>query len=356
MQITKPTLLVDKAICQANISRMAKKCATSGASMRPHFKTHHSAEVGDWFRDFGVTTCTASSVTMAEYFVDHGWDDVTIAFPYNPLESEDISKIAANAAINILIESEESWQLAAERITNPVGYFVKVDVGTHRTGLNPANISLIEKLVTSKSSNLQFKGFLGHAGHTYGSRDESHVHEIFSHSAGILKKLKAEYGGIISYGDTPSCSMLDDFSGIDEIRAGNFVFYDWMQKKIGSCSLADISVCLANPVVAVHKDRNEVVLFGGGVHLSKESILENGEKCFGKAVHLTKDGWSTQIIGNVKKLSQEHGIVQMASQDIANIKVGDLIGVIPVHSCLAADLQGHYYSTDGHKIEKILKQ
>lgn len=356
MQITKPTLLVDKEICLANVSRMSKKCAASGSSLRPHFKTHHSAEIGNWFRNFGVTTCTVSSVSMAEYFVKHGWDDVTIAFPYNPLESHDISNLATKATVNILIESEESLQFAIDRITNPVGFFIKVDVGTHRTGLDPENSTLIQKLVNSKSSNLQFKGFLGHAGHTYGTRGVDHVQEIFSQSTGILKKLQSDHGGKISYGDTPSCSVLEDFSGIDEIRAGNFVFYDWMQKEIGSCSLADISVCLASPVVAVHKDRNEVVLFGGGIHLSKESILADGEKCFGKAVHLNSEGWEQQVVGNVKKLSQEHGVVQMSSEDIAHIKVGDLIGVIPVHSCLAADLQGHYYSTDGKKIEKILKE
>ena len=356
MQITKPTLLVNKAICLANISRMAEKCAASNTSLRPHFKTHHSAEIGNWFRDFGVTTCTVSSVSMAEYFVKHGWDDVTIAFPYNPLESDDISALADKATVNIMIESEESLQFAIDRITCPVGYFIKVDVGTHRTGLDSENSSLIQKLLNSKSSNLQFKGFLGHAGHTYGASGIDQVREIFSESTGILKKLKTTYGGQISYGDTPSCSLLDDFSGIDEIRAGNFVFYDWMQKEIGSCSLEDISVCLASPVVAIHKDRNEIVLFGGGVHLSKESILENELKCFGKVVHLTADGWEQQVIGNVKKLSQEHGLVQMSTENIADIKVGDLIGVIPVHSCLAADLQGHYYCTDGTKIEKILKE
>lgn len=356
MQITKPTLLVDKEICRANISRMSKKCSASGSVLRPHFKTHHSAEIGSWFREFGVSSCTASSVSMAEYFVDNGWNDVTIAFPFNPLESEDISRIASKATINILVESEESMRLATERIKNPVGYFIKVDVGTHRTGLNPKDHALIEKLVIAESSNLQFKGFLGHAGHTYSCKGLTDVHNIFSSATDILKKLKATYGGIISYGDTPSCSMLDDFSGLDEIRAGNFVFYDWMQKEIGSCTLENISVCLASPVVAVHKDRNEVVLFGGGVHLSKEAMLEGDQKCFGKAVPLTKNGWDPTVIGHVKKLSQEHGVVKMSDKDIAQIKVGDLIGVVPVHSCLAADLQGHYYATDGNKIEKILKE
>ncbi len=335
-----------------NILRMAEKAKVSNAYLRPHFKTHHSAEIGDWFRQYGVSKCTASSVDMAKYFADAGWNDITIAFPYNPLESEVISEIAQSANLNILIESEESQRLANELVTDPVGFFIKIDIGTHRTGIDPSNLELIESLVSESTDKVTFKGFIGHAGHTYYTPD---IQKIFEDSMKTLQELKNKFGGIISYGDSPSCSMLDDLSGVDEIRAGNFVFYDWMQVGIGSCKIEDIGVCLASPVVAPHPERNEVVVYGGGVHLSKEAVDENGKKCFGKAVRLSDNGWEHEVIGNVKKISQEHGIVEMDSETISNLKVGDLIGILPTHSCLAADLQGHYYSTEGEKIQKIIK-
>ena len=354
MKITKPTLLVDKEKCLANIREMAAKAEVANAHLRPHFKTHHSAEIGEWFREFGVKKCTASSVEMAKYFGDAGWDDITIAFPYNPLESEEISGIAKTCKVNVLIESQLSLDLANERIENPVGYFLKIDLGTHRTGIDPSNTELIENLVNGSSEKVKFMGFLGHAGHTYSSTYEQ-TQQIFHDSLDLLKGLKSRYGGIISYGDTPSCSMVADLTGIDEIRAGNFVFFDWMQVGIGSCAITDISVCLASPVVAIHEDRSEIVVFGGGVHLSKESVDEEGKKCFGKAVRLKENGWETEVIGNVRKLSQEHGVIEMPNSELDKLAVGDLLGILPVHSCLAADLQGHYYSTGGSKIRKILK-
>ncbi|MEP1096179.1 MAG: alanine racemase [Cyclobacteriaceae bacterium] len=354
MKITRPTLLVDKKKCLENISRMAIKAKAANAQLRPHFKTHHSGEIGEWFREFDVSKCTVSSVTMAQYFATAGWNDITIAFPYNPLESEDISEIAGTTSLNILIESEESLCLANDLIQNPVGYFLKIDIGTHRTGIDPEALALIESLVQSSTDKVKFQGFLGHAGHTYYS-PKAEIPSIFTDSLLILNKLKSQFGGIISYGDTPSCSMVNDFSGIDEIRAGNFVFYDWMQKEIGSCKVEDISVCLASPVVAIHKEREEVVVFGGGVHLSKEGLEENGQKSFGKVVRLSTNGWESQVIGNVRKISQEHGIVQIPTAEISELKLGDLLGILPVHSCMTADLQGHYYSTDGEKILKIIK-
>ena len=355
MEISKPTLIVDKEKCLRNIERMLKKARASNATLRPHFKTHHSATIANLYREQGVDRCTVSSVSMANYFSQHGWEDITIAFPYNPLESDLISEIAKNSKLNILIESEESLLTANERIQSHVGFFIKIDAGTHRTGIDHRNTELIQKLVNGSNDKIQFSGFLAHAGHTYGAHDKENVQWIFEGARKILVDLKKLFGGILSYGDTPSCSMLDDFSDFDELRPGNFVFYDWMQHEIGSCSIEDISVCMACPVVALHPEREEVVIYGGAVHLSKDYVPHGKMKSFGQCVRLKANGWETEVFGNLERISQEHGIIKMKKENLAHVKVGDLIGVIPVHSCLTADLQGHYRSTDGERIDKIIK-
>lgn len=360
MDIKTPTLLVDKEKVIRNIERMAEKAKNSNALLRPHFKTHFSAEIGSWFTSNGINQCTVSSVSMARYFAKNGWNDITIAFPYNPLEAEEVSILSSKIKLNILIESEESLEHALKNIKGDVGYFVKIDVGTHRTGIDPRNESLLKKFVDASTEKMQYKGLLAHAGHTYGCKDFESIQWIFDGSVKVLTELKKKFGGIISYGDTPSCSLMNDLSFCDEMRPGNFVFYDWMQYQIGSCSLEEIAVCLACPVVAVHKDRNEVVVYGGAVHLSKEMLLEKDVRgkdkhCFGKLVKLTENGWNTEILGNVERLSQEHGIIKLSPDEIARVKVGDMIGLIPVHSCLTADLQGHYLSTTGERIEKMTK-
>ena len=64
---------------------------------RPHFKTHNSAFIGNWFRKLGIHSITVSSVSMAKFFSAYGWRDITIAFPVNPLE---IGAISANWPMN----------------------------------------------------------------------------------------------------------------------------------------------------------------------------------------------------------------------------------------------------------------
>ncbi|GAB4233435.1 MAG: D-TA family PLP-dependent enzyme [Ekhidna sp.] len=355
MEINTPTLLIDKEKCLLNIQAMADKAKAANAELRPHFKTPYSAEIASWFRGFGVTACTVSSVSMARYFAENGWDDITIAFPYNPLEHKAINELASKVKINILIESFESLNHAKAEIKNPVGYFIKIDVGTHRTGIDPRNEDLIKTLVQGESEKTPFKGFLAHAGHTYGAKDATNIKWIFDGAEKVLTSLKEKFGGIISYGDTPSCSVIDDLSAFDELRPGNFVFYDWMQHEIGSCKFDAIAVCMACPVVAIHPERNEVVLYGGAVHFSKDFVLNRSKPSYGKVVALTESGWGNVILGDMDRLSQEHGIARLNEKAIQQVKIGDLIGVIPVHSCLTADLQGHYRLTTGEKVEKIIK-
>jgi D-serine deaminase-like pyridoxal phosphate-dependent protein len=88
----------------------------------------------------------------------------------------------------------------------------------------------------------------------------------------------------------------------------------------------------------MHEARNEAVLYGGAVHLSKEYYLaKNGQKSYGLAVRFNGRTWeSGKPIGHVTSLSQEHGILKF--DGVTDLKPGDLVAVLPVHSCLAADL------------------
>ncbi len=97
---------------------------------------------------------------------------------------------------------------------------------------------------------------------------------------------------LFSIGDTPCCSVADDFSNVDEIRPGNYVFYNLKMHQIGACTTEEIAVAVACPVVGKYPEREEVVIYGGAVHFSKDFLLnKKGGKFFGYLTHFDGNGW-----------------------------------------------------------------
>jgi len=348
-----------------NIGKMARKAQNSGVRFRPHFKTHQSAEVGEWFREFGVVSITVSSVDMATYSSKNGWKDITIAFPVNICEIERINELASKISLNLLVDSHETTLFVIDNLKYKSRAWIDIDVGYKRTGVSWEEPDKVARLAAEieGSKNLSFAGVLTHAGHSYSAKSTKEVGQVYFDTLNRMKfvqnRLEAKGFSNVetSVGDTPTCSITENFDGLDEIRPGNFVFYDVMQLKLGSCSEEDIAVSLACPVVAKCKERNEIVIHGGAVHLSKEFILdEKGRENFGYVSVPQENGWGP-ILQNayVSSLSQEHGIVKAVNDLFDKIQIGDMLMIIPVHSCLTADLMREYVTTEGKLLQMMPK-
>jgi len=357
MKITKPTLLLDLDKCKNNIQKMFVKAENNNLIFRPHFKTHQSIEIGKIFQKLGIEKITVSSVDMAKYFVDAGWYDITIAFPFNPLEIAEIEKLTDRINLNILISSLESAEKLLRYTKKQFNYFIEIDTGYHRSGILSDDEKQIEKTISVLNNHHNFKGFLTHSGQTYQADSKEKILAIHQETLFKMKTLKNKFINkfpeiITSIGDTPSCTLAENFNDIDEIRPGNFVFYDLMQHNLGICSFDDIAVCVACPVIDINPDRNQIVIYGGGVHLSKEFILQNGDKNFGEVVKLTEPGWQRSAKpSHLISLSQDHGIIQADDELMKKISIGDVIGIIPIHSCMTANLLGFYKTCDNRILD-----
>lgn len=362
--VERPTIILDRQKTHRNIERMAAKARTNRVHLRPHFKTHQSAEIGEWFREYGVNAITVSSVDMALGFAEAGWKDITIAFPVNLRQMNDINRLAERVKLGLLIESAETAKQLDKQLSTNVAVWLKIDAGYGRTGIHWQNAAAITAAANAVAGarNLHLTGILTHSGNTYGERSVSDVQQIFDAASDRLRQVQAllfneGYSVAISVGDTPGCTLAEDFEGIDEIRPGNFVFYDLMQWHIGACKLEDIAVAVACPVVALHPQRGHIIVYGGAVHFSKDVFVEaNGGLYFGQVVMLNEDGWTPLSEDvHVVSLSQEHGIIQAGEDLFEKIKVGDILGVLPIHSCLTADLLRRYLTLEGEWIDCIPK-
>ena len=359
MKITIPTLLVDKKKIFENIKFMSDKAKRHNLIFRPHLKTPQAIKAAQWYREFRIDKVTVSSLRMAEYFAADGWNDITVAFPVNVLEFDRINMLANKITLNILITNKDSVTILNKNLDHKVNFFIKIDTGTHRTGIEIKNKYQIDEILNAskKKGKLIFKGFLAHSGHTYKAKSVEAVKQIHEESLTILSELKNIYKKdypdiIISVGDTPSCSLMENFAGADEIRPGNFIFYDLQQWKNGSCTMDKIAVAMACPVVSKNEGRKEVLIYGGGIHFSKDSFqLEDGTVSFGYTANLTENGWQIPDKKSyVSSLSQEHGIIKASDEFFRNTNVGDVISILPAHSCMTVNCMGRYYTLEGEEI------
>jgi D-serine deaminase-like pyridoxal phosphate-dependent protein len=362
-EITKPSLVVDEIRVKRNVERIAMKAKKSSVRFRPHFKTHQSAIIGEWFKELGISTITVSSLDMAEYFASHSWNDIIVAVPTNIKQIEIINSLARSLTLNLLVESTDTATFLKKSVQYPINIWIEIDVGYGRSGIRWQNKELIKEIaqIITQADKLLLQGILTHAGQTYQTTSVAEIEQI--HHDSILQMndvqnylLSKGFPDIeISIGDTPTCSIRSEFSGVDEIRPGNIVFYDLQQVRLGACDEKDIAITVACPVIGKYPHRSELVIYGGAIHLSKEFLLrEDGSRTFGKIVLPTNNGWGKPVSNAyVSGISQEHGIIKADKDFINKIKIGDILMILPIHSCLTANLYKNYHSIDGRIIENI---
>ena len=359
--ISQPTLLLNSEIARRNLQQMAQKISAAGVSFRPHFKTHQSTQIGEWFREYGVKAITVSSVEMAEYFAAAGWTDILIAFSLNLRQLERIRLLAGQVHLGVLVEDLAAVQALQTIAPAAVDVWIKIDVGAHRTGLDWQEVEPVRELAEEirKRQYLHFRGLLTHSGNTYHCASTGEVVQAFRAGVERLNDLRSALEGDlgpmqVSVGDTPGCSLCGDFNGIDELRPGNFIFYDAQQAAIGSCTPAQIAVAVACPVVALHPQRNEAAVYGGAIHLSKDWLETLAGMSFGLVALQEGSHWSQPVAGAwVRSLSQEHGVIHFDRGIPAGLKMGDLLFVLPAHSCLTVQALKNYLSLQGEVIHTM---
>lgn len=345
--ITSATVLIDSYRAKRNIERMQRKAQAAGVRLRPHFKTHQSVEIGRWFRDAGTQHIAVSSLQMAQQFERAGWRDIMLAIPLNPRELAGLNRLAGDCHLTVTIEHEDALQ-TLQQLNHDVDVVIEVDAGYGRTGIDWQQGQRIATLANAALQLPQVArvGLMLHAGNSYQACGDAAIAAVHHQSLQRLASLRehmlepAASQLFVSAGDTPTCSRMQEFPGVDEIRPGNYVFYDLQQQHIGACDWDDIALTLACPVIARYPERGEVVVHAGAVHLSKDFLHAptrfTGKPCYGQVMQMSSDGWHGSPVADafVHALSQEHGKVRMPPELLNKTQLGDLLLIAPAHACL----------------------
>jgi len=357
-----PSLVLDLAKVKRNAAEMSQRVRQFGADLRPHIKTHKCIEVARIQTAGHSGAVTVSTLAEARAFAAHGFSEITYAVPIEPGKFSQAIEISRDCELSLLtddVDVPDQLNDAAKQANVHLNLFLKVDCGYHRCGVEPTTQEAIEiPRRISNASNLRFAGILTHAGHSYNCQTKPDVLALARHERDVMadfgKALRKEVGEvpIVSIGSTPTITSVDHLNGIDEVRPGNYIFFDAFQATLGSCSFDDCALTVLASVVHRAKGegaRRKVIIDAGAIALSKDRgpVSLNPECGYGRVLDL--NGKDLNL--TVSEMSQEHGVVMVTDENTFDrLRVGSRVRVLANHSCLTAAQHSHYNVLEGENI------
>ncbi|UCG87116.1 MAG: alanine racemase, partial [Gemmatimonadota bacterium] len=177
-QLRTPALLLDLDKLKQNLAAMAARARALGVALRPHIKSHKCIEIGRLQQSLGATGITVATLAEAKVFADHGFDDITWAFPVVWNRISEAMGLASRSTLRVVIDSPEALTRLRD-CGHPFHVWLKVDSGYHRAGVDPhGDVGLQLARDLHESANLTFDGILTHSGHSYRARGREMLRHI----------------------------------------------------------------------------------------------------------------------------------------------------------------------------------
>lgn len=331
-----PYLRVDIARLRANIEATAARAAAAGVALRPHAKTHKSPDIARLQLEAGAIGLTVATIGEAEVFVEHGVEDVFVAYPL--WLSDDAARrlrdLAGRADLAIGVDSVAAAQHAGAALEGTgIAVLVEVDSGQHRSGAMPADAGVVA--AAAAEAGLPVRGVFTFPGHGYSP--ELMVSAADDEAAALTTAVVAfrEAGlepDVVSGGSTPTLTHTHT-GALTEIRPGVYLFGDAQQWELGAMAPGSIALTCRATVVS---------------HAGGRLVLDSGSKVLGadRAPYATGGGrLLDHPDARVLQLSEHHAVVDLAGAALPPL--GSQVDVVPNHVCAAVNLADTLWADDG---------
>jgi D-serine deaminase-like pyridoxal phosphate-dependent protein len=246
-ELATPALVVDLPSFERNVAAMQEHCNRAGLKLRPHAKTHKCAEVARRQLKAGAVGQCVAKLGEAEALAKAGIDGLLVTSPVVTRQAFDrVAKLNARLGDFMVVADSavcvEGYAQAARASGKRLKVLVDVDIGLHRTGIQPGEpaLALVQKVVADPE--LHFMGLQGYAGQL------QHVpvfEERKTQSLAAMKTLgdtrdRVVAAGIpcpiVSGGGTGTFNIDPEARVLTELQAGSYVFMD---KQYGEVRIAN---------------------------------------------------------------------------------------------------------------------
>lgn len=351
-----PALLLDRQRMDRNIARMRAHLSTLGVQMRPHVKTNKCLEVARRLFDEGRGPITVSTLREARFFLEHGFTDLFYGVAIAPNKfSQAAELVRMGASLTLILDCLETARLLADHALTHAQKFdvlLEIDCDGHRSGLAPGSPLIVEIARELRRGGIEVKGVMTHAGNSYNSKSIAEIEACAcqEREAVLLAVGRLREAGfaapVVSVGSTPTALFAKDLTGVTEVRAGVFVFFDLVMAGLGVCQLSDIALSVLTTVIGHQPEKGWTIVDAGWMALSRDRGTASQAVDQGYGVVCDIHGVPLQDM-IVVAANQEHGIV--AARDgcagVAPFPVGTQLRILPNHACATAAQHGGYHLT-----------
>lgn len=357
--VATPALILDVSKVDRNIARLRAHLAKLNTGFRPHVKTSKSVEVGRRLFPEGTGPITVSTLAEAEYFADGGFADITYAVGLSLNRIDRARKLVARGVrLSVLIDTLEQAHALAAVATDggpmpPV--LIEIDCDGHRGGVLPGDPALVAIADVLRDGGLELAGVLTHAGESYNARGGAGLPEAAEgeRAAAVAAAEALRAAGytspVVSVGSTPTAHFAQDLSGVTEVRAGVFSFFDLVMHGIGVCSVDDIAASVLLTVIGHRPEKGWILTDGGWMALSRDRGTQRHpvDQGYGLVCDIDGNPFGDVI---VEDASQEHGIIKVrpgSGGSLPDLPIGSRVRVLPNHACATCAQHESYNVVDG---------
>ncbi|MFI0808972.1 alanine racemase [Streptomyces echinatus] len=355
-----PFAVVDAHRTRRNIARLRDRADRLKVALRPHVKTAKSPDAAALLHDGSPGPVTVSTLAEAEAFADAGHRDITYAVGIEPRKlPRAIALSRRGVTLRVLLDSTEqaAFVAAAARESGTVlPALIEIDCDGHRGGLRPdaPGLTGIGRVLHEAGC---LDGVLTHAGESYFRHTAEEQREAARNErdAAVAAAVRLRAAGLpvatVSVGSTPTAHAADDLTGVTELRAGNYVFFDLVMAGLGVCDLDYLALSVVVTVIGHRPEYGWIVADGGWMAMSRDrgTAAQAQDQGYGLVADLS----GALIPGLVMTAaSQEHGTLTARDGAVLpDLPIGTRLRVLPNHACATAAQHHGYHVIDGSRGE-----